>query len=108
MSFTLGDTLSENRHKDTFFVLFTNVSFLPPAIWKVVKSSTNNRLCFLHRPRLTILLKTLAYVKDFDALTLYFEFQCFTSQLLIGDDNHFWGAKITKPPPAKITKPQPG
>ena len=38
-----------------------------------------------------ILLKTLAYVRDFDGLTLYFEFQCFTCQLLIGDDNQFWG-----------------
>ena len=55
----------------------------------------------------SILLKTLAYVKDIDGLTLYFDFQCFTSPLLIGDDNQFW-ARITKPPPAEITKPQPG
>ena len=40
-----------------------------------------------------ILLKTLAYVKDIDGLTKYFEFQCFTSQLLIGDENQFWGQK---------------
>ena len=25
---------------------------------------------------------------------------------LVGDENQFW-AKITKPPPAEITKPQP-
>ena len=54
-----------------------------------------------------ILLKTLAYVRDIDGLTLYFDFQCFTSPLLIGDENQFW-AKITKPSPAEITKPQPG
>ena len=52
-----------------------------------------------------ILLKTLAYVRDIDGFTLYFDFQCFTS--LIGDENQFW-SKITKPPPKKITKPQPG
>ena len=54
-----------------------------------------------------ILLKTLAYVRDIDALTLYFDFQCFTSPCLVGDENQFW-AKITKPPLAEITKPQPG
>ena len=36
------------------------------------------------------LLKTLAYVRDIDGLTKYFELQCFTSQLLIGDENQFW------------------
>ena len=55
----------------------------------------------------TILLKTLAYVRDIDGLTSYFDFQCFTSPLLIGDENQFW-ARITKPPPAEITKRQPG
>ena len=38
-----------------------------------------------------ILLKILAYVRDIDGLTLFFEFQCFTSQLLIGDENQFCG-----------------
>ena len=37
-----------------------------------------------------ILLKTLAYVRDIDGLILYFDFQCFTSPLLIGDKNQFW------------------
>ena len=46
-------------------------------------------------------------MRDIDGLTLYFDFQSFTSPLLIGDENQFW-AKITKPPPAEITKPQPG
>ena len=50
--------------------------------------------------KLSILLKTLAYVRDIDGPTLYFDFQCFNSSLLIGDENQFW-AKITKPPPAK-------
>ena len=54
-----------------------------------------------------ILIKTLAHVRDIDGLTLYFEFQCFTSPLLIGDQNQFW-TKIAKPPPAETTKPQPG
>ena len=54
-----------------------------------------------------ILLKTLAYVRDIDGLTLYFDFQCFTSPPLVGDENQFW-PKITKPSPAEITKPQPG
>ena len=54
-----------------------------------------------------ILLKILAYVRDIDGLTLHFYFQCFTSPLLIGDENQFW-AQITKPPPAQITKSQPG
>ena len=65
-------------------------------------NNTNDRqLCA------SILLKTLAYVSDIDGLTLYFDFQCFTSPLLIGDENQF-RAKITKPLPAEITKPQPG
>ena len=64
--------------------------------------------CHQKRPTNThIILRTLAYERDFDGLTLYFDFQCFTSPLLIGDENQFW-AKITKPPPAEITKPQPG
>ena len=54
-----------------------------------------------------ILLKTLAYVRDIDGLTFYFDIQCFTSPLQIGDENQFW-AKITKPPPAEVFKPQPG
>ena len=54
-----------------------------------------------------ILLKTLAYVRDIDSLTLYFDFQCFNTPLLIGDENQFW-AKITKLLSAEITKPQPG
>ena len=45
----------------------------------------------------TILLKPLAYVRDIDGLTLYFDFQCFTSPLLIENENQFW-AKINKPP----------
>ena len=32
-------------------------------------------------------------MRDIDGLTLYFDFQCFTSHLLIGDENQFW-AKI--------------
>ena len=54
-----------------------------------------------------ILLKTLAYVRDIDGLTLYFDFPCFTSLLLIRDENQFW-AIITKPLPAETTKPQSG
>ena len=54
-----------------------------------------------------ILHKTLAYVRDIDGLTLYFDFQCFTFPPLVGDENQFW-AKITEPPSAEITKPQPG
>ena len=46
-------------------------------------------------------------MRNIDGLTLYFYFQCFTSPLLIEDENQFW-AKITKPTPAEITKPQPG
>ena len=59
----------------------------------------SNYLLRTYHTTLTILLKTLAYVRDIDGFTLYFDFQCFNFPLLIGDENQFW---------VKITKPQPG
>ena len=38
-----------------------------------------------------ILHKTLAYVRDIDGLTLYFDFQCFTSPSLVRDENNALG-----------------
>ena len=45
-------------------------------------------------------------MKESDCITNFLDNGCFATQNLVGDKNQF-EAKITKPPTAEITKPQP-
>ena len=52
-----------------------------------VESRSRHFLLMIKYDKQNILLKSLACVRDIDGLTLYFDFQCFTSPLLIRDEN---------------------
>ena len=50
------------------------------------------------------LFKPYQHVRESNCLTNFLDQGCFATQNLVGDNNQFL-AKITKPPPAEITKP---
>ena len=52
------------------------------------------------------LFKPYQYVRESNCLTNFLDHNCFATQNLVGDKNQI-AAKITKPLPAEIIKPQP-